>query len=337
MTRPRSALIAVESTPYYHLVARCVRRAFLCGNDLFSGRSYEHRRQWVVEKLAELDNVFAINICAYAVMSNHYHLVVRINPLQAQAWSEEEVIARWLTVFSGPVLIQRYRRGEALSKAEREQVGAIVAEWRQRLSSISWLMRILNESIARKANEEDNCTGRFWEGRFKSQALLDEAAVISAMAYVDLNPVRAGLAATPETSDYTSVQQRITQQQANNKSASSKTSTKSVERPTLLDLATHIRKYHDDKTTPPLPIGYADYLALVDWTGRAIREDKRGCIPAQTPPILERLHIDPDYFIAYCKGKSKVRCTALGSIDRLRQHASRIGQRWVQGISLVPT
>ena len=74
MTVARRKLIHSDSTPYYHCMARCVRRAFLCGDDAFSGKNYDHRKQWIVDKITELSRVFAINVCAYAIMSNQYYV-----------------------------------------------------------------------------------------------------------------------------------------------------------------------------------------------------------------------------------------------------------------------
>jgi len=116
MTRPRKELISLSDTPYYHIVSRCVRRAFLCGTN--NKQNYEHRRQWVEERIRLLSSLFAIDICAYAVMSNHYHMVIKCNPEQAEEWSQQEVISRWLTLFKGPLLIQKYQQGISLSKAE---------------------------------------------------------------------------------------------------------------------------------------------------------------------------------------------------------------------------
>ncbi len=172
MTQARSTRISLADTPYYHCIARCVRRAFLCGVDDFSGRNYEHRRQWIVDKLRTLSAVFAIDICAYAVTSNHYHVVVRVDEDTAKQWKETDVIEHWTTLFTAPVLVQRYLKGEATTPAEITEVGEIIELWRTRLTDISWFMRCLNEFIARMANREDNCKGRLWEGRFRSQALL---------------------------------------------------------------------------------------------------------------------------------------------------------------------
>jgi hypothetical protein len=95
-----------------------------------------------------------------------------------------------------------------LGPSESISFNETVAQYRLSLYDISWLMRDLNKYIVREANKEDGCTGRFWEGRFKSQALLDESAVLACMAYVDLNPIRAKMAKTPEASAHTSIKKR---------------------------------------------------------------------------------------------------------------------------------
>jgi putative transposase len=167
MTLARRQQISLEETPFYHCLARCVRRAFLCGEDSLTGQSFEHRKPWIVDKLKELAEIFAIDVCAYAVMSNHYHVVLRVDSARAQGWSDEEVIFRWRRLFRGGVLVERFLKGEATTRAERDKVAELTAQWRGRLWDISWFMRCLNESIARQANQEDGCKGRFWEGRFK--------------------------------------------------------------------------------------------------------------------------------------------------------------------------
>jgi REP element-mobilizing transposase RayT len=214
MTSPRAVLVSLDDTPWYHCASRCVRRAFLCGDDALTGMSFDHRRGWIAERIKQPAGVFAVDVAAYAVMSNHYHIVVRIDRERALEWTLEEVLERWTQLFSGPLLVMRYlsaeraqMTGAELSKVE--DLGVKYLKYRSRLHDLSWLMRTLNEHIARRANAEDGVTGRFWEGRFKSQALLDEKALLAAMAYVDLNPVRAGIAETPEASDHTSIQERV--------------------------------------------------------------------------------------------------------------------------------
>lgn len=212
MPRPRKALINPTDTPYYHCVSRCVRRAFLCGHDTASGKSYEHRRQWVEQRILFLGRIFAIDICAYAVMHNHTHVVLSIDTEAADSWSDTEVLSRWHRLHKGMLCARLFQEEETralLSEAELQTVKSLTAVYRKRLSDISWFMRELNEPIAKRANREDRCTGRFWEGRFKSQALLDETALAACMAYVDLNPVRAGIARAPSKSLFTSARKRL--------------------------------------------------------------------------------------------------------------------------------
>jgi len=295
MTRPREMLISLADTPYYHITSRCVRRAFLCGVDHYSGQSYEHRRQWVVDRIRLLSSLFAIDVCAYAVMSNHYHLTLKVCPEQLTDLSEDDIMERWCALFKGPLLIQNYRSGEDLDPVERASVSDTVNVWRSRLSSISWFMRCLNQPIARQANLEDKCTGKFWESRFTSQALKSEEALLSCMAYVDLNPVRAEMADTPEQSEHTSIRERLQPEFDLAQAIADQT-----ECGDLFDFKSPLKPLlpFENRLTNELQSGilfsFTEYLALVDWTGRIIRSDKRGYIDNALPPILDRLQITAD-------------------------------------------
>jgi hypothetical protein len=180
---------------------------------------------------------------------------------------------------------------------------------------ISWFMKSMNEHLARKANIEDGVTGRFWEGRFKSQALLDEAGLLTAMAYVDLNPIRAGIADTPESSDFTSIYDRI--------QVIKKQTPHSV----------RLRKFAGQASKErTLPCTQEDYFTLLDWTGRAVRGDKRGHINQALPPILTRLNIDPTAWEETMQPQGNVFGRAMGQLDHLRLHAKALGQSWVRGL-----
>lgn len=293
MTQPRKALVSVADTPYYHVISRCVRRSYLCGVDHASGKDYEHRRQWIEDRIRILSSLFAIDVCAYAVMSNHHHIVLQLCPDQSLTWSNEEVVQRWTSLFKGPLLIRQWQDDAPMTAAQLETVGGIIATYRKRLSSLSWFMKCLNEPIARQANQEDGCTGHFWESRFKSQALLTEEALLSCMAYVDLNPIRAQMAQTPETSNHTSIKERIhpefnREQAIETQQEQQALQSFNVPVKPLAQFEGAVRQQEQLGILFTLK----DYLELVDMTGRIIREDKRGSIPNQLPPILERLNLN---------------------------------------------
>ena len=326
MPRARNTLLCLDVTPYYHCVSRCVRRAFLCGEDSHSGRNFEHRRGWIEQRLLKLADIFAIDIAAYAVMSNHYHVVLRIDTEQAQVWSECEVVERWHRLFNGNVLSQRYSHGEVLTAAESKALTAVIATWRQRLVSISWFMRCLNEPIARAANREDEVSGRFWEGRFKSQALLDEKALAVCMAYVDLNPIRAMLAHSPETSAHTSIKRRIEH-------------ARTMPRPNHLDQQNNgllpFAGNPCNDIPKGLPFRLSDYLELVDCSGRIIRDDKKGKIPEDLPDILQRLELDMEtrHWLYLTQHFERPFRHLVGAAYHVRAACEALGQRWVQGIN----
>lgn len=316
MTKPRTSIVSLSDTPYYHCISRCVRRAFLCGEDSYTGQSFEHRRDWFIERLATLDDVFTIDACAYSVMSNHCHLVLYVDVVALNELSMDDVINRWCRLYRGPEVIQRYLKGDVLSDLALEEVTTIAATWRSRLGDLSWYMRCLNEYIARRANAEDGCTGRFWEGRFKSQALLDEQALITAMAYVDLNPIRAKLATTLSESDKTSVQQRlrqVTQQEP--------------------DVLVPLRAFSDTakQQSAGMPFSLRDYLQLVDWTGRCTRLEKPGAITGDSPPILSQLGITIDEWLPTVTQMQARFESVMGSPEKMLAHAQARGGRFYRG------
>ncbi len=241
--------------------------------------------------------------------------------------------------------------GQCGTDAEADRALEVIGQWRERLSDISWYMRCLNEHIAREANKEDGCKGRFWEGRFKSQALLEERALLACMAYVDLNPIRAGLSETLEGSDYTSIQERI---QAHVQTRDGRPETDEppgLSSESVPAVATEFgsTKQEDSESAVPaaplveftgttgdtesgLPFHFSDYLELVDWTGRAIRMDKRGYISEGVPPILNRLGVKAESWIDTVRHFRRHFYDYVGPADVLERRSLTLGRNWLRGI-----
>jgi len=311
MTLPRASLVRPEATPYYHVITRCVRQQFLCGYDHRTSRDFTHRREWIRGRMRQAAKAFAINIHAYAVMSNHFHLVVEIQADQVHQWTDQEVVRRWRLAFKGPEVLDRFTRHAPLSKAERIRVKLLIHLYRERLGSLSWFMRAINEPIARMANQEDNVAGRFWDGRFKSQALLTAGALVAAMAYVDLNPIRAGLASIPEDADFTSIQERIRARKAAGEPLNP-----------LIGRA-------ENRCHPLCDLD--DYLALVDWSGRIVRNGKVGAIPPGLPAILDRLGLQQDGYTRLINRDERRFKNWVGPSQSIRQIAGSLGRRFLHG------
>jgi REP element-mobilizing transposase RayT len=270
---PRREIVPGDEVGVYHCVARCVRRAFLCGADPVTGHDYEHRKHWIRERLEQLAGIFAIDICGYAVMSNHLHLVLRARPDLVEVWSDLEIALRWKRLF--PPRDPATAKPIELSECDLNMIvsnPARILVLREQLSNLSWFMRCLSEPIARRANREDQCTGRFWEGRFKSQALLDEAAILACSVYVDLNPIRAGVAETPEQSEYTSAFDRIRSRPTTNSSAMSS------HEPLPASLPTHVPTAPSSPVVPPRADSWLCELPLQEGSSASPKADSPAAV-----------------------------------------------------------
>ncbi len=307
MTYPRAHLIAPGEPGLHHIVVRCVRRAWLCGFDAETGIDYEHRRQMIYDRLVLLVEIFAIEVWSYAIMSNHYHLVIYVDPPRSQQWNSLEVAERWLRLTQPKLGTQDRERLIRLLALDQERIAVL----RERLGSVSWFMRYLNEYIARTANAEDQCKGRFWESRFKSYRLLDEEAVLTAMAYGDLNPFRAGMVTVPEEAEFVSLTRRVEQADDDDGGAA-----RPIEpalggpRPPVQRLNTTV----------------GGYVALVRYTATKRRHDW----PREVGSLFPR---PSDWERRFSEQRQRKR-RAYGSRRSLALLAERLGQQWLHGMGV---
>lgn len=345
MATPRRLQVDPSVSGIYHCHSRCVRRAFLCGQDSHSGRNFDHRRGWIRDRIRELTALFAIEVDSYDVMSNHFHVVVRTLPERVAGWTDAEVARRWLSLYPGP----KGRSGVPPTESAIAELCADtqkLATCRARLADLSWFMRALKEPIARRANREDGCTGHFWEGRFKCQKLEDEGAVLACMIYVELNAVRAGMASSLEEIEFASIQDRLIALGARRQLARVRTlSDPTPEQAELIARAEReatrdhwlapigeSRDSGPDDPPPLLPLEEEQYLQLVEWTGQQIRgEGKHGHLRSDLCSVLERLDLRVETWAANVAQYEGLFCQVAGNRGDLHAFARATGRAWVHG------
>ena len=337
----------------FHITQRCVRRAFLCGDDAVSGKSYEHRKQWIRDRLEFLASIFGVDVLTYTVMSNHIHHVLRSRPDVVADWNDQEVVDRYWRLHPQ----RKNKDGSAADPTEAElniwlNDAVKLQLLRRRLSDISWFMSRLSQTIALKANYEDKCSGRFWEGRFKSQALLDEASILACAMYVDLNPIRAAMAETPETSSFTGAKDRLDDLQSANSSpvtSLDREQTHAWERSGRGAKSGWMSPVEIDEAGDPigpdkllaedarrasskgfLNLSLHFYLDLLDWTGRNLASGKRGAIPDHLDPILKRVGIVSSGWCDLIEQFGRLFKRAVGSPQSLADEAEARGQKYLQ-------
>ena len=338
MTQARKVVVFADEVGVYHCISRCVRRAFLCGEDAYSGRNYEHRRAWVRDRMRHLSALFGIEVFAYAVMSNHLHLVLRNRPDRVAQWGDREVAERWCRVCPGKAARESGEAYDANKFNALLNDSVMLEAVRHRLSDLSWFMRCLNEFLARRANCEDGCSGRFWEGRFRCQRLMDPGAMLACMAYVDLNPVRAQIADGLEDSQFTSVYDRVMAQRARVRlKLLGSVASPTLEQQRQIEREESHRSGADwlldfsDASSPFSDVDVEYYLSLVEWTGRTIRADKPGSIPIELECVLDRFGVDAQQWAVNVRSYGSLFYRIAGKVEQLLGYAQRRGQKWFCG------
>lgn len=341
MATPRSDIFHPLEMGIYHCYSRCVRQEFLFGKDHRSKKSYEHRRTWIDEWTRDLARWFAIDVIFNTYMDNHFHLVLRNLPHLVEKWNDRDVIRRAIKIF--PCKFKKL--GVKRNKPTRAQLTKftgdrkLVKEMRIRLSDISWFMRQLNQKIARRANAEDECTGHFFEKRFGSRAVTDEAGLLICGIYVDLNQIRAQEARTPETSTRTSAYQRLKALLARRR--------RSPKAAKFDGYLCPINTQGDQQRAGyskagvfgsarasdqgVLEMTVEQYLELLDWSGRQARRGKRGKIDPNTPPILERIGLNGDNLMTFVEHYDELFRVAVGGAESLAKMAEKLGRKWLVG------
>jgi len=323
-----------EFDPYevsvFHCINRCVRRCFLCGVDPLTGEDFEHRKAWIEKRLEFLAAHFGIDVIGFSVLSNHFHVVLRNRPDVVATWSDEEVARRWRMLCP----LRKQPDGTPQSPTQ-DEIQAIVSdpdrvkELRTRLSHISWFMKMVSERVARRANAEEDVTGRFWQGRFRGIKLADAAAILACLMYVDLNPIRAGICDTPEQSEHTSAKHRIDQHRNLEAHAADWLAPLTIDELALPGPSpSSLSSRCSDKGV--LPISLEDYLMLLDWTGRQVAQGTSGSVPEHLAPILIRLGIDTAHWTTLSTRFGELFCRVAGSPSTLAAAAARKGHRWYQ-------
>jgi REP element-mobilizing transposase RayT len=331
----RAEVIDPHEINVVHVINRTVRRCFLFGDDPLSGKNFDHRKDWIEELLEHFAACFGIDLLCYSILSNHYHLILRTRPDVVDSWDDTEVARRWLMICP-----QRKINDNAAEPTEAELnsircCSVRLAEIRQRLSSVSWWMRLLNQRVAQWANKEEDETGRFWQDRFRAIRLIDEESLVACAAYVELNPIRAGIAQTLEESKHTSVKRRIEAELAIGRDQ--KRSTRQRRDAFLARLEineavgpiglvpSETGQRCSDKGF--LPMATRQYLELLDWTARQAAPGKRGSTPRGMPPILKRLGLEASTWSELVWSFEETFCHVAGRCDRVSGMRSHVTGR----------
>lgn len=285
--KARRDVIDESSVGAYHVWTRAARRAHLMGRDLATGRDFSHRKELIRRRIEDLASIYAVECLDHTVLDNHLHLILRNRPDIVAGWSDDEVARRWLRLCAATLRLKDEPKPEAVADLVADPKR--LADARKALSSISSFMQHLKQSVAVVFNFEDNCTGCFWQSRFSCERLPDEAALLVCSLYVNLNPIRAGLARSPEEAEYTSAYARIQDARSGDPARPQSGYLAAVH--VDGDGYDGVRAGRRASNKGYLELRLAEYLELLDAIARRERAESSGGELLEYPPLLQRLGI----------------------------------------------
>lgn len=332
---PRSKIIKQNKVGVYHVTTRCVQQMFLLGLDYLTGRDYGHRKTWIITWLKSLADVFLVDVCAFSILDNHVHLILRNRPDQLEELTDKDVASRLARLYSGerrlvelpeiadPDVVKKYLNNKRL-----------LAKKRGDLADISVFMKVWEEAVSRRANKEMKKTGHFWQGRFSSQVLEDDAAILACCAYVDLNPLRAGIVHLPELSEFTSLRVRL-QESISRLGKNYVSPICKAGMPTEQWLAPIFVDECESNTedNPALGVSTLEYFQLLDEYSRRPHRGKTSGINPTSKSILERVGIRPKLWLIGIKSFGKWFQRVVGKPESIRIHNEEQGRQWSRGIT----
>ena len=348
----RQEVFAPDEVAVVHVSNSVVRQCRLLGTDPRTGKNFDHRKRWMEILLERYAANFGIDLLGFAILSNQFHLILRSRPDVVATWKDAEVARRWLMLapFRKDIEGNPFDPNEADLHRILDDAKKVKAT-RLRLSDIGWWVRLLCQSVAIRANQEDQESGRFWQSRFRAERILDDSTLVACTAYVDLNPIQAAITDKLETSDLTSAQLRIKSHKATlNATAASQTG-RSAEKP--LGSATKTSKAPADRFLAPLwlsprqrkggpvvnrtgercsdkgflPLTEEDYLQLLKWTAKQLSQETQSKTPPRCQEILDSLDLNAETWLPLVKKFGKLFYNVAGRPESIEETRSRIGQR----------
>jgi REP element-mobilizing transposase RayT len=259
----------------------------LTGADPRTGKDFSHRKHWLEDRVKTLTGVFAVESLDITILDNHLHLILRNRPDIVATWSDEEVARRWLRLHRQLLQLLAPASDKRVRQFLKDKKKLLEA--RMRLSSISWFMAYLKEPISRAANEEDDASGAFWAGRFWCALLPNNDALLACSLYVNMNPIRAGIAKRPEDAQFTSVFERIRDRVSGDPNLPHSGWLAPVHLNGDGYAGAAARRRPSD--VGYLELTFEQYLELLDAVIRREAAERAGGVWEEYPPILERLGI----------------------------------------------